>query len=190
MKKDALRCFIAAPLTPAVAERLEREIAFLQLAGADVAWVKRAQFHLTLRFLGDVDPGDLPDIESAIEAATQEASAARPMVRGVSAFPSVEDPKTVVALLDDEGGEIGGMHQALERQLRRAGFRPEKRNYRPHVTLGRVRGTRNLDEVARRMTEASERRFGLTDFDRLILYMSDQTPQGTLYTELRDFPLA
>lgn len=190
MKRDALRCFVAATLDGSVLQNLEREVAFLQLAGADVRWVKRPDMHLTLRFLGDVMPEDLPAVEEAILEGTQEMAACRPMVQGVTAFPSPDKPKVVAVEVGDEAGVLLEDFAALENAFRAAGFRPEKKKARPHVTLGRVRGDRNLEGLRERMANGSERRFGLTTFNRLVLYTTETTQQGTVHSELRDFPLA
>jgi RNA 2',3'-cyclic 3'-phosphodiesterase len=190
MKRDALSCFVAATIDGVVLQKLEREIGFLQLAGADVRWVKRPEMHLTFRFVGDVMPEDIPALEEAILEGTQEMSACRPMVQNITAFPSPEKPKVVAVGVADEAGILLENFAALEHAFRAAGFRPEKKKASPHVTLGRVRGDRNLSALQERMADGAERRFGLTTLNRIVLYTSDQTHQGTIYSELRDFPLA
>lgn len=187
MRRD-LRLFVAFDVDAEVKRRLAREIAFLQLAGAKVSWLKPEQMHVTLRFLGAVRPEELLEIEEAVAKAAEEGVSSRPMVRGVHTFPRDGAPRVIVAGMEGDVEPMQALHRVLEERLREIGMPPDKR-FTPHVTLGRVKGKVETEDLARRIAEGSERRFGLTDANVLHVMSSDTTPKGPIYTSLASFPL-
>jgi 2'-5' RNA ligase len=98
-------------------------------------------FHLTLRFLGEVDESRVPALVSAGERA---ASSARPIpceITGVGAFPKPGRARVVwVGVVDRSAtDELRRLAERLENEVRDAGFPPEGRAFAPHVTIARAR---------------------------------------------------
>jgi RNA 2',3'-cyclic 3'-phosphodiesterase len=87
-----------------------------------VTWVRPELVHLTLKFLGDVDEGRVPDIVSAMEAAARESFEARGGLGGV--FPDRGAPRVVWVGLERGGEECAGCFRRLDEGLARAGLRP------------------------------------------------------------------
>lgn len=184
-----LRSFIAFDLEPAVKKTLMREIGFLQMAGADVHWVKEASLHVTVRFLGDLAPEEILPVAAAIRRATADVPISRPTLRGLTAFPSVDDPRTIVVALEGEVEPVQRFFRNLQEELKKAGFRPEPRPLRLHVTLGRVKGDRFKDELKTRLAEAADRGFGDTVVAKFDLVLSELDPRGPTYTIMEEFEL-
>lgn len=186
---ELIRCFVAASLDSAVARRLEREIGYFQLAGADVKWVHRDNFHLTLNFLGSVDPEVLMEAEAQLEEAAEGIRRFRTMVRGIIGFPDPEKPRIIAASLEGDIEPLEQLHRDLRGRFRKIGVRGEKKTFNPHITMGRVRGDRHFDELQKRLVKSEKRRFGLTSVRSLVLFMSDEGPRGPIYTPLKSFSL-
>ncbi|MEE9391381.1 MAG: RNA 2',3'-cyclic phosphodiesterase [Planctomycetota bacterium] len=186
---ERIRCFVAVTIDAAISRRLEREIGYFQLAGADVKWVPRDSFHLTVSFLGDLEPELLIDVEEQLEEAAQGVARMKMMVRGVAALPDLDRPRVIAAGFDGDLDKFKNLQRDLKGRFRSLGIRADKKIFAAHVTLGRVRGDRHLDELKTRLAKSLNRRFGMLSVTGVELYMSDQGPKGPIYTPLKRFSL-
>lgn len=154
-----------------------------------VAWVAEENLHVTLKFLGEVAPGRIPEVEACL---AESAGAAPPFdfsVRGMGAFPSETAPRVLWAGLREPLELVGKLQQNMEEILSGAGFPREGRAFHPHVTVGRARGV--LPGKARDAFFAAlaDRPFGAAKASSFQLYESRLAPGGAKYSVLRDFPL-
>ena len=134
-----MRSFIALEMPPEVKEFAAGLIKELRPSGADVKWVEPANLHLTLKFLGEVDPGVTADIITALDSACAGRHALGLNAAGCGAFPNARAPKVVWLGLGGQTDLVAQMARAVETALEPLGFEAEKRAFKPHLTLGRVR---------------------------------------------------
>jgi 2'-5' RNA ligase len=153
----------------------------------DVAWVGRDNFHLTLKFLGDVDSARLEAIVAALGEAAAGCSPFDLAVGGLGAFPSPTRPRVLWVGLDAGAGEAARLAERVDQTLAGVGFARETRAFSPHVTLGRVREPRRQPGLAEFLRGGE---FGRQHVDRLCLMQSTLSPRGARYTELAAVPLA
>ncbi len=106
-----------------------------EMAGAH--WADPADYHVTLRFFGDVDKHVTDDILAGLESTFLPVFSAH--IRGLAVYGG-ERPRALVAELDPNPTLID-LHRAHERIALSAGLEPDRRKYSPHVTLARLRGT-------------------------------------------------
>lgn len=189
MSRRMLRCFVAVDVDPEVARALEREIGHLQLAGGDVGWTSPKNLHITLRFLGDVAPEEIVTVARAIRKCCEGIEACRLRVHGVAAFPSADDPHVIVACVEDESGTVQELFRRLQVGMRELGFRPETKPLRLHITLGRVRSSRNIEELKARLAASVDQAFGDISIDHVNLMMSDLKGKSPEYTVMETFDL-
>jgi RNA 2',3'-cyclic 3'-phosphodiesterase len=182
-----LRLFFALDTPPELRLRIAELSRELQAARADVRWESADKLHCTLKFLGDTDESQVP----AVKAAAHETASAvdPPPVRyaTLGCFPSRNAPRVVWVGIEDLSGALARLHDELDRALDMLGFEREERSFRPHVTLGRVKGTRNLHHLIRALetlTFDSEP----TTLSALRLVKSDLHPSGSVYTTIQEFP--
>src|SRR5262249_62425133 len=97
----ALRLFVAVLLPEDVRQRLAAAVERLRPLAADVAWVAPSNFHITLKFLGQVDEARVPVLADALQPAVADRPAFDGAVRGLGAFPSPTRPRVLWAGLDD-----------------------------------------------------------------------------------------
>jgi len=105
-----------------------------RLAGA--RWIKPENYHLTLRFVGDIEEPDADDFVEALSAVSVEPFSLR--LSGVGSFGG-RKPRALWAGVED-CEPLMRLQRAHERAARQAGLPPETRNFAPHVTLARLRG--------------------------------------------------
>lgn len=188
------RTFLALPLPERVRKRLSEESDRLRLSGAHVTWVRPTNYHVTVRFLGDVEFDDLQVIDPVVRNAADGVGKLRLVVKGLGAFPEEGEPRVVWCGLDAaESVDLELLHDLkkdLDDELSAHGYRREKAAYRPHVTLGRVRSPRNIESLRERLGPAVRREFGHFTASEIVLYESTRSRDGMLYTPLQRFPLA
>ena len=126
------RLFTAIEIPEELAPRLEMLRG--RLAGA--RWIKPENYHLTLRFIGDVDAPDADDFVEALSETSVEPFWLR--LSGVGSFGGRKPRALWVGF--EECEPLMRLQRAHERAARRAGLPPETRNFLPHVTLARLRG--------------------------------------------------
>jgi 2'-5' RNA ligase len=113
-----------------------------------IRWVSTNNLHVTLKFLGDVEDREIYAICRAVNNAVQNASCFSLACRGVGAFPSIHQPRTIWVGIDDLDQELTTLFSRLESELSALGFPREPRRFKPHLTLGRVtHGRKNLGNL-------------------------------------------
>ena len=176
-----LRLFAALALPDEIAAGLARRQA--GLPGA--RWHPREALHVTLRFFGEV----ANDVAADLDAMLGEVSG-EPMdltLAGVGHFGEGEQVHAVWAGVEDDP-VLAGLAARCETLARRAGLDPEKRRYRPHVTLAYLKHADPLKVAA---WEQGHNLLKSPPFrvERFGLYSSWLSPGGSRYDLERDYPL-
>ena len=177
-----IRAFIAANLALSVSEEMAKVQSALQKAKGDIRWVKPQGFHLTFRFLGNIEPARVAPILAALQAAARLQPQFRVRTQGLGAFPSLTRPRVLWARLTGDG--LQELHTKIEAALSSCGFLSEDRAFRPHITLGRVRSPRGWSQVLEGIKAYLQYDFGESLIDKVTLYQSDLRPGGAVYTSL------
>ncbi len=153
-----------------------------ELADVDrgVRPVKTEQLHLTLRFLGDMDEALLDDLEGQMNRAVEDVSPFLLTFHGVGAFPNARKPRVVWIGL--EGAEpLSVIAERLEKGAVELGFVPEKRGFRPHATVARIKNVRRSGSLASLLERWKDESFGSMEVDSIHLKSSKLTPQGAIH---------
>ncbi len=173
------RGFIAVDIPPSPS--LESLADQLRAASASLKVVSTDQLHLTVKFLGETGEGLVPEIETAIREACADVRPFDVTVRGTGAFPGLS--RMNVIWVGIEGAEpIARIAAVLESSLESLGFEAERRPWKAHVTLARVKGHRDLDRVRRILEARHDEVFGGHRLDRIHLKRSVLTSAGAQYS--------
>src|ERR1017187_6677705 len=113
---ERFRLFIAVTLPEEVKAKIEAAQAELRraLPGPGVCWTRREQFHLTLKFLGEVDAARVQPLEEAIRTACRGFSALPLRAERVGFFPDLRYPRVVWAGVRDETDQLPRLQQAVD----------------------------------------------------------------------------
>jgi 2'-5' RNA ligase len=165
---ECTRTFIAI----AVPEPVEQELARLQAELApEVAgchWPSTRPFHITLAFLGDVPDSDLNRICQTVTASTISLDRFEVEVHGLGAFPNASRPRVVWAGVTATNiNALNELQQSIIGSLERIGQGPDDPRFHPHVTLGRIKdsrqGNRKVQALIERWAGWSAGGFTVTD---------------------------
>lgn len=196
---ERVRAFIALRLDAAVddaiaalIERLrapENSIRQDEAQERGIRWVRRANFHLTLFFLGPAVPRErLVPIADVLETIAQETAPFEVAARGVGVFPNPARPRVIWVGL--HGDALAALAARVAEAAERCGFAPERGVYSPHLTIGRVRSLKAPRRLRRALEEAADSSFGVSRIERVMLYRSEPGPESSTYHELSAFPFA
>ena len=126
------RLFTGLEIPPEIGEALSR----LRGGLPGARWIDPENYHVTLRFIGDVDEAVAADIYAALEEA--QARPALPIaIDGLASFGG-DRPHAVFAAVTPSAA-LSELHAEHEAMARRVGLPPDKRKFHPHVTLARLR---------------------------------------------------
>ena len=139
--------------------------------------------HLTLKFMGEVPPGDLPRLIPALERLDQHGTPFEASTSGFGAFPSTRRARILWAGIGDGSEELGSLARAVEHLLKPEGFGPEDKPFVPHLTLGRARRPVPFDPSA---TTLPELRFPVHE---VALVQSRHQPSGLTYSSVAVYRL-
>jgi len=185
-----IRAFIAVEISPEVRARVGELMVKLKRTEAEVKWVRPASMHLTLRFLGNIFPDQVPAVAEALREAASGFAPVDIEVEGAGAFPSEERPRVFWLGLKRGGPELAAIAERLNAALTARGFGPADKPFAAHLTLGRVKSPRNLGRARKVLESEARRSFGWYTVGRIILFESELSPGGAKYTELAAAALA
>lgn len=183
----AIRAFIAIEIPEEIKEELGRLQARLRAAEVKVRWVNHHNIHLTTKFLGDVNDSDVPKICEVVKRAADGTPAFELDVAGLGTFPPKGPPHIIWVGLRGGVETLARFVEEVEAALAdEVGIRPERRKYHPHLTLGRVKSTRNTDRLRALMTEGEPAEFGTFSAESVTLFMSELTSEGAIHTPMAE----
>lgn len=148
-----------------------------------IKWVPEDNLHLTLKFLGDVIDREVPTVCRAIRQVCQSVPPFRMEFAGTGGFPTNERPRVIWAGIVDGGECLATLVTRLETALAELGFKPEARDYRPHLTLGRAKSNLRCAsaEVVDRLQRNANRKLGVMVADQVKLIASFLDREGPTY---------
>lgn len=177
-----MRLFIAAFLPEETKEALSRYVGSFRDLVRGVRWESRDKFHVTLRFLGDVEESRLAGISADIGSAVCGSRQVESGFSDLCLFPGSKNPRVLaLGLLKSEQFQV--LFDRVQSAVLQNGFKMEERKFLPHVTLGRIRGS---FEGLRRIPRPGETEFSIT---KIGLMQSELGPRGSRYTGLETWDL-
>src|ERR1044071_9755095 len=174
------RLFSAIEIPQSIASRLT----MLRAGLSGARWIDPENYHLTLRFIGDVDGATEHHFTlalSAIDAAPFELK-----LNGLGSFGGNKPRAIFAGIAPSEG--LDALRRANERAAREAGLPPEGRNFKPHVTLARLRNAR-ADAAAAHLEHQGGAPAEPFIVNRLVLYSSRNSVGGGPYVVEAAYPL-
>ena len=176
-----IRAFVAVEI-PVIRE-VEELIEALRNCRARLSVPKASSLHITMKFLGDIDQGQIGDIREVMKTIAAEFQPFEARIVGVGAFPNRRKPRILWLGIEDDGS-LGRIAEGIDSGLASVGFAREQREFRSHVTIARIKSGSNLDQVMSLISEKENSSFGRFQVMEMKLKKSTLTPSGAIYDDL------
>jgi 2'-5' RNA ligase len=153
-----------------------------------VGWERPEKLHLTLKFLGDVDDEQLANLTAAVEVTAKRFADFKLQITQTGVFPSKRNARILWLGVRDEEGSLQMLNEILESECEKKGFAREKRNFKAHLTIARLREPHKSKELVERHLENE---FASTEFEvsKIAIYKSYLQKSGSIYKAIKNVEL-
>lgn len=186
MTAEKRRLFVALPLEdPAVSASLESVLNKLDSFKKDLKIVDKANYHITLKFLGEVKPDTAEKLVESFKKINTATAEVPFELKGMGCFPDFSRPSVIWAGIECDMKPLLEIQKIIEYWSATFGFEREKRRFTPHLTLARVKRN-TLPESAMKdyIKDMRETFFVRSYFSECALYESFLDKSGPEYRKL------
>jgi len=180
-----IRCFFGVPLEAETTKTLlaiSNELTDIPLAKR-IKWTSAENLHITMRFLGDINPQRIRNICNNVSFALKDSKSFQLSLTAPHLFPNRKRAQIISALTRDDT-ELNLLAKIMETALERSGFTPEKRRFRGHITMARskspIKDYKVLEQHERSLT---------TRVNNVVFFQSELRPEGAKYSIIERFEL-
>lgn len=185
-----MRLFAAVSLSDDIKESLRQFQSELQTFlknPKNAKWVPPANFHLTLKFFGEVEESKLDSLQNALVLSSEGVKPFSINIAGAGCFPDLARPRVLWAGVESGLLELKTLSAAVEARTVQAGFPPLDKPFSAHATLARFSGALPPSFAQFPRTLGSSV-FGRMEAGSMSLYQSVPGPSGPVYKILKEFP--
>lgn len=182
-----VRAFLAVDVASTARAALTALQNELQPSGGSWRWVPPENLHLTVRFVGAVEPAALDALSATLRRAVDGCRPFRYRLSGGGAFPSSRRARVVWVGVSPVPDELTHLHGVVEHAVREHGFAAEARGFNPHLTVARVKVPDESVALLIKTLRGSE--LGETAVSELVLFESELSSGGARYRAVHRFRL-
>lgn len=177
-----MRCFLCIEIKdPEIITKIIQFQEDLKPINAKIKFVETENLHFTLKFLGEIDESLIKDIYSVMKKLPFSPF---PMtLQNVGTFPPSQ-PRVVWVGITEGRNELATIISFLDQNLKSLGFKPEKREFSPHLTIGRVKFIGDKKSFMNILEKRKDFQFGKMNATSILLKKSVLTQKSPIYTTL------
>lgn len=180
-----LRCFIAIGITDQIKREIGELIEILRKYDVDIKWVIPENLHLTLKFLGSTPDILLPKIKEYLLNIVSSYEPFYIKICKTGVFPNRKYPRVIWVGVEDSE-VLMKLKRDIENSLKFFGYQKEDKEYKPHLTIGRVRSQKGIVPIVNELDHVKGKDFGVVHIDRIKLMKSELKPKGPEYSCLHE----
>lgn len=183
---EEIRSFIAFDIANnTVLNRIFSIQTHLKELDLDLKIVNPQNIHITVRFLGNINPTIVEKIYETIKSTQFEPFPIQ--LQGLGIFPNLNHPKVVWVGIMQGADQLKKIFSQLEPKIQALGFPKDPYGFSPHLTIARVKTGKNKQKLAEFVTKKNDFDLGTINADCLKLKRSQLSPKGPIYSTLRDY---
>lgn len=186
-RKEGVRAFLALEVPAEIKRRLADEVGVLRRELPNARWTRPAGQHLTLKFLGEVEPAVVDDLITALTPRLAGVGPVRVRLHGSGFFPSPMRPRVAWVGGGAEGADK--VMAVVEDEVEVLGFTRERRAWSLHLTQARLKTQWPQWAVTRYLEWGDRLDLGSFSCPDVIVFKSELQPGGAVYTPLVRMPL-
>ncbi len=179
-----MRTFIAIEVPKEIKNAVEIYVNPLKKEKAKISWVKPENIHITLKFLGEVAEDKIPEIYESLKKCLVGQKPFDIEVTGTGGFPNLSRPRVFWVGLKNGAVELKNLAKSIDNELNKHGFPRDKRDFNPHLTIGRVKYIDNIKKFVKKMN-ILDYKGGFFTAKEVLIMKSDLKPTGAVYTKLQ-----
>jgi 2'-5' RNA ligase len=188
-----LRTFIAVDIPPTTLQSIQQKVDPLRkdIGNSIVRWVPIQNFHLTLKFLGDISQDNIDTLTRILRTEADSCQQFDMHINGLGSFPNSKRPR-VLFIGIQAPAELEALQRGIDSATDKLGYKSESRGFSPHLTIGRVRENATATDqqrIRKALDEIKIDSLGTARVDSVHLYKSELKPSGSVYTKLFSAPL-
>lgn len=188
----SFRTFLAIDLPSCLLDSIVKKQQAMKPGLPFITWVKSANLHLTLKFIGDTPESKIPELQQAV---AKTVTGIQPFVislRGFGVFPDKLAPRTLWAGIEGDLEVLLDLTKMIETEVTQLGFPPEGKPFCPHLTLARIKKNQRAagEAIEKASMLADPFIFGSLLVEQVTLFKSELRPTGSVYTKLWAVSLA
>ncbi len=184
-----IRTFVAIEIPTAVRQAIGLLQDDLRDFPVRVSWVRPGNIHLTLKFLGEIKETLVDSVSDALAQVGNSTSPFSFSVETLGFFPNARRPRVLWVGVHEPNGDLVRLADSVEQALTPLGFKKEKRGFSPHLTFGRVRDPRNVNQIVDKM-KTMEFKPKTVQVREMIFMKSTLNPGGSIYEPIERFPFS
>ena len=151
-----------------------------------VGWDKPEKLHLTLKFIGDTDEKQLETLDMIVEKIASEISNFKFQISNTGVFPSVKNARVLWIDILDEKGSLAELNRQIEIECVKNGFPREKRNYKSHLTIARLREPHLSGKLVENHLQTNFEPVEM-EVSAIVIYESRLQPTGSIYSIVQSY---
>ena len=185
-----LRTFIAVEIEDreVLSKIIKIKNLLASLSGDSIKPVEDENIHLTLRFLGEIDPSTV-EIVKKILGEARSFQRFHMHVRGIGGFPNISRPRVIWVGVERGREDLLRIRRFIDERLSGLRVHVDQHEFEPHITIARVR-----DKLPQRASQIlidyANEDFGLSPVTKIVLKKSVLTPRGPVYSDLYSIDLS
>ncbi len=184
-----MRTFIAIELEENIKTNLSEFLKKLDMGTKGIRWVKSQGMHLTLKFLGEITEKKACQVRAVLDQSIKDYPPFSLSLKGTGAFPSRSKFPRVLWVGVDHNETLHKIQTRLENEMEKLHFPKEKREFHPHLTLGRIKKPQNLGPVLNLFQQQEKKDFGKMNVEKITFFQSILKPTGAEYSILSEHKL-
>ncbi|NMC38938.1 MAG: RNA 2',3'-cyclic phosphodiesterase [Bacteroidales bacterium] len=182
------RIFIAIKVEAGI--ELQRMTANLKavLGNENIKWADIRNIHVTLAFLGDTEEKKIRSLAGVIKEKCAGFGDFEFTISGTGVFRNFRDPRVIWAGINPQE-ELIRLGELIVDALRQEDFDLDDKPFRPHITLGRIKNIRDIQNLKKVLAKYSYAELQTVSVKEVILFESILKQAGPVYKPLANFPL-
>ncbi len=177
-----MRTFIGIKLPEKIKEDIYEIISHLKESRANVKWVERENLHITLKFVGEINEDLFHKMEEQLKVISFNPFEI--VLNGCGVFPNYYRPRVLWIGINFKENTLESLFNKIEDILLPLGINKEERSFKPHLTLGRVKSSKNKENLIKRFREDKIKKYHSSFMvENFTLFESVLKKEGPIYID-------
>ncbi|MDP8217035.1 MAG: RNA 2',3'-cyclic phosphodiesterase [Candidatus Kaelpia imicola] len=185
-----LRTFIAIEIDDETRNRISKIQNSFKKSGAEIRFVAPNNIHITLIFIGNIEITKVNEMKKVLQNPISDIRIFKILPKDIGCFPNAKNPRILWIGIKDGVERLIELNKKIKLLLKNCKITTDNREYHPHMTIGRIRPSKDISTLETTLLNFPEQRFQQIDVDRISLIKSNLTSDGPRYETIARWVLS